>query len=717
MMHEALPTFIAEAGELLEQMEAGLLHIEQDGADADAVNALFRAVHTLKGSAGLFGLQHIVACSHVAESVLDQVRAGRLAITPALATLLLSVSDYLTALVALAATGKEPDAACAAAGGALGAELQSYLGVDALPAGAVDEAAMPGTTPASASSGHWHLSLRFNADVLRYGMDPLSFLHYLRTLGQIVHCAAVTGALPPLPALDPECSYFGYEIGFLSSAGHAAIDGAFEFVREDSSICLLPPGSSGADFRRLIELRAAQEHSCIDQLLVLCGSLTPAALEAAMAPDAEDADGAHTAHIANHAGEAAKPAVSSAAGEQAAASPARAARGPEANLIRVDAAKLDQLIDLVGELIIASASAGLAAQQAAAPALLESATKVTRLVEQVRDSALTLRMVPVGATFNRFQRVVRDVSAELGKDIRLAISGADTELDKTVVEKIADPLTHLVRNAMDHGIEPAAARRAAGKPDHGTVRLNAYHDAGTIVIEVADDGGGLNQQRILAKAAERGLIEPGAQLAERDIYNLIFEPGFSTADTVSNLSGRGVGMDVVKRNIAALRGSVELTSSEGRGTTVSIRLPLTLAIIDGFLIGVGQATYVVPLALVVECIELSAEQAAEANDNHYINLRGEVLPFVRLRQLFGAAPAPLRRENVVVIRYGGRRVGLVVDHLLGEFQTVIKPLGKVFSQLRGIGGFTILGNGAVALILNVPELVGQLIRQQTTEAA
>ncbi|MTV41980.1 chemotaxis protein CheA, partial [Duganella radicis] len=395
----------------------------------------------------------------------------------------------------------------------------------------------------------------------------------------------------------------------------------------------------------------------------------------------------------------------------------RGARAPEANLIRVDAAKLDQLIDLIGELIIASAGAGLAAQQAAAPALLESATKVTRLVEQVRDSALTLRMVPVGATFNRFQRVVRDVSAELDKDIRLEISGADTELDKTVVEKIADPLTHLVRNAMDHGIEPAAARRAAGKPAHGTVRLNAYHDAGAIVIEVADDGGGLNQERILAKAAERGLIEAGAQLAERDIYNLIFEPGFSTADAVSNLSGRGVGMDVVKRNIAALRGSIELSSREGRGTTVSIRLPLTLAIIDGFLIGVGQAAYVVPLALVVECIELTAAQAAEANGNHYINLRGEVLPLVRLRELFGAAPATLRRENVVVIRYGGRRVGLVVDHLMGEFQTVIKPLGKIFSQLRGIGGFTILGNGQVALILNVPELVGQLIRQQAAPEA
>ncbi|NVM75824.1 two-component system chemotaxis sensor kinase CheA [Duganella sp. SG902] len=707
MMREALPTFIAEAGELLEQMEGGLLHIEQDGADADAINALFRAVHTLKGSAGLFGLHHIVACAHVAESVLDEVREARLAITPALATLLLSVSDHLAALVALAADDVAPDAALDAAGQALGAALQAYL-----PAAA--ETAPPAATPPMAAapaaahdgSPHWHLSLRFGAEVLRYGMDPLSFLHYLGTLGEIVHIVAVSGALPPLPELDPERCHLGYELGFRSDADPAAIAGAFEFVREDSRIELLPPGSGAADFVRLIELRAAEEHACIDQLLIACGSVTPAALAAALAPPAPTA--ANAANAANAAPEA--PAA------VPAAPAARAARAAEASLIRVDAGKLDQLIDLIGELIIASAGASLAAQQAGAPALLESSTRVARLVEQVRDSALTLRMVAVGATFNRFQRVVRDVSAELGKDIRLEISGADTELDKTVVERIADPLTHLVRNAMDHGIEPAAARRAAGKPAHGTVRLNAYHDAGSIVIEVADDGGGLDKQRILAKAAERGLVEAGAALAERDIYNLIFEPGFSTAAAVSNLSGRGVGMDVVKRNIAALRGGIELSSVAGRGTTVSIRLPLTLAIIDGFLIGVGRATYVVPLELVEECVELDAGQAGAAHGHHYLNLRGAVLPFVRLRELFGGAGGAARRENVVVIRHGGRRVGLVVDRLMGEFQTVIKPLGKVFRQLRGIGGFTILGNGEVALILNVPELIGQLARQHEAAA-
>ncbi len=334
----------------------------------------------------------------------------------------------------------------------------------------------------------------------------------------------------------------------------------------------------------------------------------------------------------------------------------------------------------------------------------ESAETLSRLVEEVRDSALTLRMVQIGTTFNRFQRVVRDVSKELGKDIVLYISGGDTELDKTVVEKIGDPLTHLVRNAMDHGIESAEQRQASGKPLHGVVRLNAYHEAGGIVIEVSDDGGGLNSQKILAKAVQRGLVTEGQQLADKDIFNLIFEPGFSTAEQISNLSGRGVGMDVVKRNITALRGTVELDSQLGVGTRVRIRLPLTLAIIDGFLIGVGTSSYVVPLDMVEECIELPS---GDLDDLDQLDLRGDVLPFIRLRNLFEESSPRPRRENVVVVSYAGVRAGLVVDQLLGEFQTVIKPLGKVFGQIPALSGFTILGSGSVALILDIPGLLAQ----------
>ena len=381
-------------------------------------------------------------------------------------------------------------------------------------------------------------------------------------------------------------------------------------------------------------------------------------------------------------------------------------------MLRVDAAKLDRLIDLVGELIIAGAGAHLVARQHKFKDMIQATSAVKRLMEEVRDTALNLRMVQIGSTFNRFQRVVRDVSQELGKDINLKISGADTELDKTVVEKLADPLTHLVRNAMDHGIETAERRMAAGKPLQGTVALHAQHEAGQVVIEVSDDGGGLSKERILKKGLERGLVSPEAVLSDKEIFDLVFQPGFSTADQISELSGRGVGMDVVKKSITALRGTIDLRSAEGVGTTVSIRLPLTLAIIDGFLLGVGKSAYVVPLSVVVECIELSRHQA-DAKD--WLDLRGEVLPLVRLREMYEIEEPPSRRQNVVVVRNGGKRVGLVVDQLMGELQTVIKPLGRVFQQVRGVAGFTILGSGSVALLLDIPTLVGQVSLQ--SEAA
>jgi two-component system chemotaxis sensor kinase CheA len=315
-------------------------------------------------------------------------------------------------------------------------------------------------------------------------------------------------------------------------------------------------------------------------------------------------------------------------------------------------------------------------------------------------------MVQIGETFNRFKRVVRDNAREMGKTIDLVITGAETELDKSVVEKLGDPLMHLVRNAIDHGIEAAELRAARGKPENGTLQLNAYHDSGSIVIEVIDDGGGLPKDKIRQKALDKGLIDATATLSDHEISNLIFEAGFSTAEQVTNLSGRGVGMDVVRRNIQGLRGSVEVATVEGEGSTFTIRLPLTLAIIDGFLTGVGKASYVVPLDSVVECIEL----ADAPGQRHYLNLRGEVLPFVRLRELFGIGGEIPDRQNVVIVQYAGEKAGLVVDTLLGEFQTVIKPLGVLFKHLRGIGGSTILGTGEVALILDVPALVGLVTR-------
>ena len=387
-------------------------------------------------------------------------------------------------------------------------------------------------------------------------------------------------------------------------------------------------------------------------------------------------------------------------------------KSAESRLIRVQADKLDELIDLVGELVIAGASANLLAQKSAQTTLVEATSVLSRLVEDIRDSALQLRMVQIGETFNRFHRVARDVSKELGKDIELVITGAETELDKSVVEKIGDPLMHLVRNAMDHGIESAEKRAAAGKPVKGRVELNAFHDSGSIIIEVVDDGGGLNKDRIQAKAIEKGLIQPGQALSDQEIVNLIFEAGFSTMEKVTNLSGRGVGMDVVRKNIQALRGTVDVKTEMGVGSRFTIRLPLTLAIIDGFLTGVGKSSYVIPLDMVVECIELSETTV----DHDYLNLRGEVLPFVRLREMFEIQGKRPIRENVVVVQYAGQKAGIVVDQLLGEFQTVIKPLGVLFRTMRGIGGSTILGSGEVALILDVQALVSRCARQEDLRA-
>ncbi|HQO28780.1 MAG TPA: chemotaxis protein CheA, partial [Accumulibacter sp.] len=376
----------------------------------------------------------------------------------------------------------------------------------------------------------------------------------------------------------------------------------------------------------------------------------------------------------------------------------------EARMIRVQADKLDHLIDLVGEMVIAGAGANLLAQRSGQTNLLESTSVLLRLVEDIRDAALQLRMVQIGETFNRFNRVVRDASHELGKTIDLVITGAETELDKSVIEKLGDPLMHLVRNALDHGIEAAEVRLARGKPPTGTLQLNAYHDSGSIVIEVSDDGGGLPKDKIRQKAIDKGLIDASASLSDHELINLIFEAGFSTAEKVSNISGRGVGMDVVRRNIQSLRGSIDVDTVEGKGSTFTIRLPLTLAIIDGFLTGVGKASYVVPLESVVECIELT-EVGEKRN---YLNLRGEVLPFVRLRELFAIRGESPARQNVVIVQYAGQKAGLVVDTLLGEFQTVIKPLGTLFKHLRGVGGSTILGSGEVALILDVQALVGRV---------
>ena len=708
-LDQALQIFIAECRELLEDMETSLLALEQTEDKSELINSIFRAAHTIKGSSGLFSLDHVVAFTHVVENVLDKVRAGKLDIGDELVAALLLCCDHMRSLVDGVAAGQtEGDETSKAAGDPLIAQLNVFLGkapgagAALVPDGALHEVDSTQRIGGQRNgSDHWHLSLQFGPEVLRNGLDPLSFIRYLTTIGRIVEILTIPDALPEALEMDPEACYLAYELQLDTKADRAAIERAFEFVRDECTLRIVPPNSRVEDYLRLLK-ESADVSDRIGEMMVRCGAITQQELQSALATQVDAAPAKPLLGDILVQQQTVHPDVVDAAVQKQ--KQVKDIQAQESRSIRVDADKLDQLINLVGELIIVGAGVKLVARKAGIADLLQRTTKLSSLVESVRDSALQLRMVKIAATFNRFQRVVHDVSRDLGKDIGLVIHGEDTELDKTVVEKIGDPLMHLVRNSMDHGIESAELRVARGKPVQGTVRLNAFHDSGNIVITVEDDGGGLKRERILAKALERGLIEAGNNLSDTEIYGLIFEPGFSTAEKVTNLSGRGVGLDVVKRNITALRGQVEINSKEGVGTAVTVRLPLTLAIIDGFLVEVGKSVFAIPLDTIEECVAYSAEPG-----HNYTDLRGEVLPFVRLRELFNVKAASTRRENIVVLKHMGKKVGLVVDTLLGEFQTVIKPLDEVVNQVKCISGSTILGSGEVALILDVPQLVHEAL--------
>ncbi|WP_426168478.1 chemotaxis protein CheA [Pseudoduganella sp. R-31] len=673
-LDEGLLAFVTEAGELLAEMEAGLLKLGEPAVQEEAVNAIFRAAHTIKGTAGLFGLDYVVLFTHAVESVLEEVRNGAQPLDGELVALLLECADQIGAMVRDVERGGR---------GELGERCRPQL--DALhaylaPAPALlPMAASFGAAADIGESGRWLVSLEFGRDVFRQGMDPASFIAYLGRLGRIVALATVDGGLPPPGQMDPQSCYLGFEIVLETAANAEQISKVFEFLHDECILRLLPPGSGNEDFQRLANI------------LPLHGAAIAEVLQASAL------------------GTVAPPV----AAPPAAPGVAAAAAGPrESRTIRVDAERLGQLITLVGELIIASARTQMIGGRFKDADLQDSTSALAGLVEQVRDSALQLRMVKIGATFNRFQRVVHDVAREIGKDIRLVLGGEDVELDKTLVERIGDPLTHLVRNAIDHGIEAPEVRRLRGKPLQGTVFLNAFHDSGSIVIEVGDDGGGLQRERIIASAIERGLLGPEQRPGDSEVFALIFEPGFSTASAVTSLSGRGVGMDVVKRNIEALRGSIAIDSEAGRGTTVRVRLPLTLAIMDCMLVTVGSSRFAIPLGTIEECVE---HERGERRG--FVDLRGEVLPTVALRRLFrlqGVAPC---RESVLVVRHAGQRAGLVVDSLQGQCQAVIKPLSPVFSAISCLSGSTVLGSGDVALILDIPALLKQLQARQAGNLA
>jgi two-component system chemotaxis sensor kinase CheA len=718
--------FLDEAADMLTQFEQALLVMESDPEDSENLNAAFRAAHTIKGTAGLFGCDAVVSFTHEVETLMEALRCGEIKVNEDISAALLEGRDQMDALIQEVKSGhSSPDVA--ARSQALGLHLRGLRGAaDSAPAAVAPATALPNATVQAQAAGCWHLSLRFGSDALRNGLDPLAFLRYLSTLGRVPHCHTFAGAVPALDALDAESCHLGFELRLDSSRSRADIEQVFEFALDDCALTILAPDAPASDFRALLAERCGSDDEARDALQAVWlqqgvplhdKASAPAAQAVALQPaDALTAAPEHRQAVTDRRGTAPR-------------------RVEEVRYIKVRADKLDSLIDLIGELVIAGSGAQMVATAEASPAFLEATQRVSDLVQATRDGALSLRMVPVGETFNRFTRVVRDISKQLGKEIELVVTGGDTELDKSMVELIGDPLMHLVRNSLDHGIETPDERAASGKPRMGRLGLNAYHEAGSIVIEVSDDGKGLARNRILKKATERGLVPEGAVLSDPEIWQLIFAPGFSTADQVTDISGRGVGMDVVKRNIESLRGQISLASTDGRGTTTQIRLPLTLAMIDGFLTLVGGVHYVLPLAVVSECIDLPAECRAQPGRTcGTFDLRGEVLPYLDLALFYGgesalntahptaqqtAQAAALKvndggRRSLVVVRQGPVRIGLVVDRLLGEHQTVIKPLASIFKPLEALAGSTILGSGDVALVLDMQGLMTAAIRPGAT---
>lgn len=717
MSDDAKFIFVQESAELLEQMEDALLAMEQSPNDEEPINQVFRAMHTIKGAAGIFGFDCIVDFTHPVETQMDLVRKGVRSIDSAFIALLLECKDHTERLVGTVTEGMEHEmpTELEQAGRELIAQL---LQVSSTPTPIASEAHNPLETQMERENSRdfWVIALDFKPDALRNGLDPLSFIRYLPRLGHITDIVTLTQDLPTAELMDAESCYLSFRISLISEASKTDIEEVFEFVREDCDVRIVPPNSLQASYLDLLDNLPEENVQRLGEMLINIGAITEQELALALTEQNSPVQSADPQEAGQPLGEilvkhqiVSEPVLEKALHKQ---QTNREKANKENQSIRVDANRLGHLINLVGELVISNAAVRLMVDKYQMQDAQEVVTNVEALVEEIRDHALQLRMVPIGDTFSRFRRVVRDVSQELGKEIELVITGGEAELDKSVVEKIADPLTHLVRNALDHGIESPAERRANGKPSTGTLRLNALHDSGHIVIQIADDGAGLDLEKIRRKAEVNGLIKADQTLSRRELTRLIFEPGLSTKEQASNLSGRGVGMDVVKRNIDALRGNVEVDSEKGKGTLVTIHLPLTLAIIDGFMVGVGSERYVIPLSMVEECVELDSAQWSSDNQRHHINLRGDMMPCLRLRDFFDVVDEERTdRENLVVVRFGRSRAGLVVDQLFGELQTVIKPLGKVFQGLKGISGATVLGNGNIALILDIQGLISLAIKQ------
>jgi len=650
-------TFFEESLEGLDAMEAALLALDSGATDAELVHTIFRAAHSIKGGAATFGFADVAAFTHVAESLLEEVRSERRGVDAELIDLLLRSVDCLRAMLDHTSRGKP---AADADSEALRAELVRLVSGET-------PAAPVAAAPADVAASGWDIRFVALPHLLQTGNDPLRLFRELQQLGRLEVCRAfvLDSAPAQLAELDPGQCYLGWELRLHGAVARGDVAAVFDWVEGDCELAIEPTAAAPV------------------------ATVTPAATAASESP-------APAAPVA-------------AAGPR----PVRetAVASAEGSSIRVGIDKVDALINMMGELVITQSmlsDIGENFQLSQLERLREGLVQLERNTRELQESVMRIRMLPIGSVFNRFPRLVRDLERKLGKQVKLELHGEHTELDKTVLEKIGDPLVHLVRNAIDHGLETPEQRRAAGKPETGTLRLDAYHEGGNIVVQISDDGAGLNHAAIVGKAEQRGLIRPGQELDDTEVAELIFQPGFSTAAQATDLSGRGVGMDVVRRNVRDLGGSVGVRSQSGKGSVFTIALPLTLAIIDGLVTAVGQERYIVPLISIVESLRLRSDMVRKiAGGGEVFHFRDDYLPIMRLHRAFGCAAAvtEIERGIVVVIEEEGRRVGLLVDDLLGQQQAVVKSLEAHYQRVQGISGATILSDGSVALIVDVSGVV------------
>ncbi|MHB8708419.1 MAG: chemotaxis protein CheA [Desulfuromonadales bacterium] len=687
-MSSLADTFRDEAAELLQELESALLALEETPEEAPLVDRVFRALHTLKGAGGLAGFDRVAELCHEAETVFEAVRSGEQTLDRELVSLALTTKDLLRLVIESEYGGAPVDAARVSQVLAAFADRLGGKSAHASGAGLMVDGPGPGQST-------YRIRFRPGPGIFRQGIQPQLLLNELCRLGDAVVVAQVD-QIPPLDQLDPEECHVYWDVILTTNEDENAIRDVFIFIEDDCELSVQLIDADGL-------LDDAGDYKKLGEILVERGDLPEEDLEKFLAEKKRLGEALVAAGVVD-GGQ-----VDSALAEQERVQRLRRERqaAETSDSIRVKSERLDKLVNLIGEMVTVQARLSQLSNGREDAVLMAVAEEVERLTWELRDQVLTIRMLPIGSTFSRFKRLVRDLGDELGKDVMLFTEGGETELDKTVIERLGDPLVHLIRNSIDHGIESPEVRRAAGKPGKGRITLSAEHSGANVLIAVADDGMGIDRERIRAKAIERGLLAPHAELSDREIFNLIFLPGFSTAEQVSSVSGRGVGMDVVRQAIESLRGSIEVNSEPGRGTRFTLKLPLTLAIIEGLLVDVGCDRFILPLADIEECIALTRAEAAASHGRSLVNVRGEFVPYVPLRAAFALAGDRPEIEQIVIARVNGDRVGFVVDRVVGEHQTVIKNLGRFYQGVTGVSGATILGDGHVALILDLPQLAAR----------